>query len=268
MINYSTTRGEYILKATVPASTEHIDYEVYIWGTVGGVVTAEELVFVGQSRYFGGDYEIDCEDWVDTFLSDNLDVNSIVTGCYIKIILTYTSDLGVQSSQTLTRLFYPKQVDVDVPTFDACGGAELILYNSWFYNDSTDKLMKVKLLTKGFRLVGRVDNIMHKTTYMDKYGDVHNGSTSNKYELECYIDPEWLNMKDSGDTYGAVMAALQSSKKTIFRGVHTLFILGMGIYGVGDMEGRVKDVEKVEVYSTYSVRQKLPTLKITFEVYR
>lgn len=38
-------------------------------------------------------------------------------------------------------------------------------------------------------------------------------------------------------------------------------------YGYIEMEGRVKDVEKVEVSSSYSVEKKLPSLKITFEVY-
>lgn len=269
MINISTTRGKYIFKPTVPSSTATIDYQVTVGGVVGGSSVTPSVVFVGKTNYFGGTYEVDFSDWIDSFLSKYLDIYTQVSSVSVSIVFTYTSEGGTTSTQTMTYAWTPDDCGLPVPSWDACGGAALTLVNSGFVNSgTTSKLLTLKLYTWGYTLVGKTINNIEKTNYMDKYGDKHNGSCTNKFEFECYIDPDWLKVGEDGTVYNKVMTACQSSKRTLLRGVNFLTIKGFGSGGSIELEGRVKDVEKVDVYSTYNVNQKVPTLKITFEVYR
>lgn len=260
----------FVVKPTVPVNTELIEYTVSVRGKVGVTVTSYVTVFVGKTRYFGGVYEIDYSDWVDAFLSDHQDTASLVDYVEVKIDLTYTSDLGVTSTQSITKKWLPYELVLRIPTFENCGGAKLVLYNSGVCNrDAEENIFIIKLLCRKDVLVGKTNMIFNKTNYMDKYGDVHNGSMNNKYELECYIDPEWMKINEEVTEYNAVIAALMSAKRTFLRSENGLKIRGLNaISQTIELEGRVKDVERVEVYSTYNTNQKVPTLKITFEVYR
>lgn len=278
MINTTDDRGIYILTPTVPSSTETIDYTVSLSGQLNGSTSISSyVVFVGKTRYFGGTYEVDCSDWIDSFITKYNRYNgslTTVTKCVVSVVFTYTSDQNLTSTQNMSYTWTPETISLPQPTFGGvCGEGQIKLYNSGYvhYNQTSSPLT-IKLLTYGGQLIGQTDNIIDKTTYMDKYGDTHNASATNKFEIECYVDPDWFHIKgrNSGITYNKLMTAMQTAR-TSFIGSPSSGVInipGIQTSGGATFEGRVKDVEKVEMPSTYNVNRKVPTMKITFELYR
>ena len=124
----------------------------------------------------------------------------------------------------------------------------------------------VPLVVVNGKIKGKTTDNLNKITYMDRYGDTHNSVMTNNYEVECYIDPDWLSVKTGDDlVYEKVMIALQNAKKTYL--CSNAAISGIDCTSSFVLEGRVKDVEKVETYSSYNTSNRIPTYKITFEVY-
>ena len=83
------------------------------------------------------------------------------------------------------------------------------------------------------------------------------------------MDPCWFSVTTGDDLeYEKLFLALQNSKIT------TLDLVNVTISGIEfgsnieQLIGRVKDIEKIETYSSYSTDKKVPSYKITFEVYR
>lgn len=274
MINIHSTRGRYVLKATVPSDTEIIRYEVSVANTV---------VFVGQSRYFGGDYEVDCSDWIDSYLSK---ATVEVTSLKVSIDFTYILEDETTQTQTKTLYYYPDVLYLTAPsTTTSDTYCVLTLLNSGF-SFELGGAIKVPLMLRGKTLVGKTINNLEKVTWTDRYGDVHNGSLTNKYELECFIDPCWLSVKTNSDLeFEKVQLALQNSRKTMLiacgaGGYENILISGMDTSFTAvmpspvpdpakfEMECRVKDVKKVETYSAYSQNKKVPTYRITLEIYQ
>lgn len=278
MINLSKTRGLYIVKANVPSSTETVDYTVSVGGTYGSSTVSAAVVFVGKSRYFGGAYEVDCSDWIESFISKYGRYNRTdytVKTCTVTVVFTYTNDLNQTSTETKTVTWSPETITgLSRPTWDgACGGGRLVLWNSGFVHPSyPGDPLTVKLLTFGGQLVGQTVDKFVKTTYMDRYGDVHNASMTNKYEIECYVDPDWFHMqgRNSGWIYNRLVAAMQNARVSYLGSpsASVINIPGISASGQATLEGRVKDVEQVELPSTYNSERRVPTMKITFEVYR
>lgn len=166
-----------------------------------------------------------------------------------------------------------------------CPKANIVLFNSDFANTTNTTFMNnksfnteqqssdapvdiiVPLLIKSGKVVGKTVNNLDKTTYIDRYGDMHNSITTNKYEIECYVDPDWLSVTSGNDlNYEKLMLAIQNAKRSFF--CSTAPISGMDCTSEYVMEGRVKDIEKIETYSSYNTNKRVPTYKITFEVYR
>lgn len=249
MIDISTNRRKFILKPTVPVGTEVISYDV----SIGGV-----LIFSGQSRYFG-DYEVDCSDWIESYISNqSTNVSTVV------VTLEFTYDGS--TTQTMTCTYVPYLLTQNEPGTTAPYLNLTLLNCGFLYSGNTG--ISIPLMLSGTRLVGKTINKLEKTNYVDRYGDTHNGSMTNHYEIECFIDPCWLHTETGDDDdYERVMLALQGSKKTTMVG-SGVKISGMDVTSPISMEGRVKDIEKVETSSSYSVGNKIPTYKITFEVYR
>lgn len=286
MINIGVDRNKYILNIkTIPniqtllMDCESISYQVTVSGELDGVISIPAVVvYAGSSRYFGGDYEIDVSDWIDTFLTKYTyaDVNGggyydhCVTSCTVVIDLEFHKTSGASSSSSMTYVWEPDPFGIAYPVdTTTCGGAKLLLYNTgWAHYDEPDKELCIPLWVNGYILKGKTIDKFVKTNYMDKYGDYHNGSVENRFEIECYMDPDWLDVHKDVYDYGVVMAAMQASKRTYLKGVNFLTIKGMGSSGSVSLEGRVKDVESVEVYSSYNSDRRVPSLKITFEVYR
>ena len=278
MINISISRGIYILTPTVPSTTVQIDYTVSVSGQLNGSTNiSASTVFVGKSRYFGGDYEVDCSDWIDAFITKYNKYNgnyTTVTSVTVSIAFTYTNDDNTTSTQTKTCTWTPDTINLAAPTFDgACGSCQLVLYNSGFVNyGSSSQPLKIKILTFRGRVIGKVTNNLDKTDYMDRYGDKHNGSITNKMEVECYVDPDWYHINNNNMVfYNQLMTAMQCAKKSVLGppSGSVCSIQGFTFTGGGTtLDGRVKNVEKVDIYSSYNVNQKVPTMKITFEVYR
>ena len=287
MINIGVDRGKYILNVrtlpniqTVLDSTDSISYQVSVFGELDGAVNIPSVVvFAGACRYFGGDFEVDIEDWIDTFLTKYTyaSVNGggyydhCVTSCTVSVDFVFHNEsAGTDTSRSMTYTWQPESLGLAYPdTNSDCGGAELLLYNTgWAHYDEPDRELCIPLWTMGYTLKGKTTDKLIKTNYMDKYGDMHNGSVDNRYELECYVDPDWLDVHKDIYDYGVVMAALQASRRTYMQCVNFISIPGMGSSGNLNLEGRVKDVEQVEVYSDYSTGRRVPSLKITFEVYR
>lgn len=127
--------------------------------------------------------------------------------------------------------------------------------------------IKIPLKVENGVLKGKTINNFDKTTYINKYGDTYNSSVTNRWELECYIDEEFVKTMTGADfVYEDVMLACQSARNA--------YLTGMGkISGFAELDGsealecRVKDIERVETYSRYNGTNKVPSLKITLEIH-
>ena len=251
MINLSTVRGKYILKPSVPVGTEEITYEVIMNNT---------LIFVGKSRYFGGTYEVDCSDFIETYLRKGRQTASLN--------VRFIYDGG--TSQTLSLSWSPDYINLPAIDTTESSYAYIELSNSGFLigNSTTNYPVRIPLDVKNGVLSGKTINRLDKTTYMDRYADIHNGGMTNHYELECYIDPCWLEVTTGNDLeYEKLMLAMQNADSSTLN-AKGCKISGMDLFSTAQMPGRVKDVEKIETYSSYSTNKKVPSYKIVFEIYK
>lgn len=248
MINISSTRGRYILKPTVPVGTTEIQYTVSIGGN---------LIFLGKSKYFGGTYEVDCSDWLESYIANQ---TTTVTSVTITVVFSYSGG----TTQTMTLTWTPYVLSLDNTVFSGTYAyLELLNCGFVYYGGYA---VTVPLSIKNGSLEGKTINKVDKINFIDRYGDTHNGSMTNHYELECYIDPCWLQVETGEDIeYEKVMLALQGAKKTTFK-AHNISISGMGAASTIETECRVKDVEQIETYSAYSSDKKVPTFKIIIEI--
>lgn len=264
MINNTTNRTKYIVRpTTVPETTYEIQYTV----TIGG-----NTIFIGRSRYFydvndfRNVYEVDCSDFLDSYITKQ--INNI-TSVTLSVTFVFYDSSGTQlDSETKTVTWTPEATNLPRP--DMLSGQYAILYtqNSGFTN--SDGSIFIPLSIKNGVLEGKTINKLEKITFMDKYGDIHNGSVTNHYEVECFVDPCWLgSVKTKGDLdYERVMLMIQNSKRTI------LWCQDCNISGITpssvnnwNCDVHIKDVERIETYSSYSGNQKVPTYKITIEIY-
>ena len=254
MINLSVFRGKYILKPDIPVGTEEITYEVTINST---------LIFVGKSRYFGGTYEVDCSDFIETYLRKGRQT--------VSLNVRFIYDGG--TSQTLSLSWSPDYINlpaIDTTDTTESSYAYIELSNSGFLigDSTTNYPVRIPLDIKNGVLSGKTINRLDKTTYIDRYADIHNGGMTNHYELECYIDPCWLEVTTGNDLeYEKLMMAMQNADSSILN-VKGYKISGMNPFIATQMPGRVKDVEKIETYSSYSTNKKVPSYKITFAIYK
>ena len=251
MINLSTVRGKYILKPDIPVGTEEITYEVTINST---------LIFVGKSRYFGGTYEVDCSDFIETYLRKGRQTASLN--------VRFIYDGG--TSQTLSLSWSPDYINLPAIDTTESSYAYIELSNSGFLigDSTTNYPVRIPLDVRNGVLSGKTINRLDKVTYIDRYADVHNGGMTNHYELECYIDSCWLEVTTGNDLeYEKVMLAMQNADSSILK-VKGYKISGMDLFSTAQMPGKVKDVEKIETYSSYSTNKKVPSYKITFEIYK
>ena len=251
MINLSTVRGKYILKPDIPVGTEEITYEVIMNNT---------LIFVGKSRYFGGTYEVDCSDFIETYLRKGEQTASL------NVKFTYNGGI----TETLSLSWSPDYINLPAIDTTESSYAYIELSNSGFLigNSTTNYPVRIPLDVKNGVLSGKTINRLDKTTYIDRYADIHNGGMTNHYELECYIDPCWLEVTTGNDLeYEKVMLAMQNADSSTLK-LKGCKISGMKPLIVTQIPGRVKDVESIETYSSYSTNKKVPSYKITFEIYK
>ena len=251
MINLSVFRGKYILKPDIPVGTEEITYEVTINST---------LIFVGKSRYFGGTYEVDCSDFIETYLRKGKQTASLN--------VRFIYDGG--TSQTLSLSWSPDYINLPAIDTTESSYAYIELSNSGFLigDSTTNYPVRIPLDVKNGVLSGKTINRLDKTTYIDRYADIHNGGMTNHYELECYIDPCWLEVTTGNDLeYEKLMLAMQNADSSILN-AKGCKISGMDLFSTAQMPGRIKDVERVETYSSYSTNKKVPSYKIVFEIYK
>ena len=273
MINYTTNRSKYILKPTVPAGTTDISYTVSIGGN---------LVFLGKTKYFGGDYEVDCSDWIDAYIASKSQIGRPMTRL-MQIIVTVVFTYSGGTSQTMTLTWEPDLInleDIIIPPYvddSTPPYACLMLLNSGFYiNDPAYDYLIIPLSFHNKILDGKTINHLDKVTYTNKYGDVQNLSVSNYYEIECFIDPCWLHVETGlrnyqfqhvDIEYEKVMLALQSAPYSLLK-TYLVNISGIEWHiEPRTADVHIKDVEKIETYSSYSTDKKVPTLKITLEAF-
>ena len=266
MINIEKNREKFILRPTVPTGTYYIDYKVKVMN---------ETMFLGSTKYFGAfpgftsEYEVDCEDWIESYMRRS---SSTVLQVVVTVEFTF---LGYSKNeigqQTMTCSWSPNTLFINKPDISTAPCIYLQLINSGFVHQDVTGHLYIPLSVKNGILEGRTINNLEKVNYIDRYGDEHNGGMTNKYELECYVDPCWLYVKTGDDnSYEKVMLALQNAQST------TMYVVGADISGIYNqnhnstwsLSGKVKDIELVETYSSYSVERKIPTYKITFEVYK
>lgn len=251
MVNLSSVRGKYILKPSVPEGTEEITYEVTINNT---------LIFVGKSKYFGGTYEVDCSDFIETYFRKGEQTVSL------NVVFIYDGS----TSQTLSLTWYPDFINL--PVIDTTGNsyAYIELSNSGFLigDLTTNYPVRIPLDVKNGIISGKTINKLDKITYIDRYADMHNGGMTNHYELECYIDPCWLEVTTGNDLeYEKLVLAMQNAGSTTLN-AKGCKISGMKPFFLTQLPGRVKDVERIETYSSYSTNKKVPSYKIVFEIYK
>lgn len=265
MINISTNRKKYIVRPTQSQtleSTYEIQYVVSISGST---------IFTGRARYFGNQsdfnsvFEVDCSDFIDAYIAKQINNISSVT---VSVAFTFYNSSGSSiGSETLPVTWAPEATNLPRPDMTS---AYALLYtqNSGFTN--SDGSTYIPLSIKNGVLEGKTINKLEKNTFMDRYGDTHNGSMTNHYEVECFVDPCWLgSVKTKGDLdYERVMLMLQNSQRTI------LYCQYCNISGITpspinswNCDCHIKNVERIETYSSYSGNQKVPTYKITIEIY-
>ena len=264
MISVKKYRGEFIFYPTVPSGTETIEYQVKL---------NDNVVYVGKTRWFGGEYSVDLEDWIDSYVADEEASGRQVYNMTATVTFIYTDGGGSTSRQVMLYYWVPSPLGVDLPRpvqSQSCPFMYIELSNCGFVHyDSPESKVRIPLLCRSGKLICGSSNRLIKTTYIDKFGDVHNGSIHNKYELDCYVDAEWLGMS-SGNSfrYECVMAALQSALSASMKCEYPMYVPGFYGESATDLPGRVKDVEKVDVRTYYDADHKVPTLKITFEIYK
>jgi len=264
MINISTNRNKYILRPTVPSGTEDIQYTVYIGATT---------IFVGKTKYFGGTYEVDLSDFIESYLASRSYDIYIIS---LRVLFSY--DNG-SSTQQMTYTWnadvinlpwdYPAQAMLQARL---CGFKMLEEWEEGSEIEYSNAPVNIPLVITNELLAGKTINKLDKVTYMDRYGYTYNGSMTNSYEVECFIDPCWLKMSTGNDMeYEKVILALQNAKKTVLflnmTAESNNRISGMELYDTGlGLEVRVKDIEKIETYSSYSTSKKIPSYKLTLEI--
>lgn len=262
MINITTNRHKFLISpSAIPADTDTIQYTVTIAG---------DVVYVGKSKYFGGTYEVDCSSFIESYIDKS---STDVMGVSVSVTFSFND-----GSTTTTSVLYWYADLIDLPS-DYPAEAYLVLTKCGFKMqqlappapDPTDVSVTIPLSVDNGLLVGKTSNLLDKVTYMDKYNNTHNGSLTNGYEVECYIDPCWLKVTTGNDLeYEKVILALQNAKTTNLYLEDDIKISGMDFtsYTGTAIEVRVKDVEKVDTYSSYSTSKRIPTYKITLEIYK
>lgn len=261
MINCSNKQGKYILNQEVPEGTYSIKYNVYESNGEGGLIQ----IYSGQCRYFGDDFEIEYGDFIENYWKrkgESQPAGNFLIRCF------FYDEFDVEISSYTNYCPFDKDEikGYTVPSTGDCPYLSLHCINSDFKTaDSYDVVLPLKV--KNSILVGRTKNNIIKTTYMNKYNDIYNGKAENKIELECYVDDEWLRTFTGKDElYMKLMGATQSARRTILEG--TARISGLEMIGDTNLRCRVADVEEIETYSSYSGTHRVPSLKITIEIYK
>lgn len=184
---------------------------------------------------------------------------------FIYRIETSTASVG-NSKNSIKTTFYLIGND------DSCPNMDLVFCNSDFKGKDENGRdvydIRVPLQVHNGVLRGKTTNNISKTTWMNKYNDIHNSTATNTIELECYVDDEYLHTFTGNDKqYTQLMMVAQTARTTYLTG--TAKISGLDMEDeLTCLKCRVKDVEKVETYSKYNQSHPVPSLKITIEIYR
>ena len=266
MINITSNRTKYIVRPTDSQLVEAA-YEIQYTVSIAG-----STVFVGKSRNFYDPndfrsvYEVDCSDFIDAYIASQTGPVSSVT---VTVVFTFYNNSGSSlGTETKTVTWEPEVLSLSNPTLS--GQYAIIQPINCGVTAANSNTLYIPLSIKNGVLEGKTINRLEKTDWMDRYGDKHNGSNTNHYELECYIDSCWLgSIKTKGDLdYEKIMIALQNATRTIF------WCSQCEVSGIitpstryWNSEAHVKDIEKIETYSSYSGNQKVPTYKLTIEIY-
>lgn len=253
MITLTFNPFKYEIEVIPPDGTDYISYTVSIGGN---------QVFSGGGKYFGERYLLDCMNWIEDYINDHLD--SEITSVTVTVVFTFNDGTSQTKTLTWTAYTFPS---LSMP----CSNVYLTLSNCGFvaYNSNNSVIpVVVPLATVNGYLDGKTINNLDKINSIDKWGNIIPGSTTNHYELECYVDPDCLNIETGKDlVYENVMLALQNAK-SIYLSLNGNNISGMvNTSGISGFNVHVKDVEKIETYSSYSTNKKVPSLKITLEVF-
>lgn len=251
MIICDSNQRKYKLTVTPPDETEIIDYDIYLPNMT---VSA----YHGKTRYFGGNFELDLSDWVEACWNDP----NFPSSGTIQIDFVYDESTTV----VVKTMSYDKElISMTQPS---TGNAYIDLYNSDFKltNVSNDHI-RIPLLYENDILKGKVNNNIDKTVFMDKYGNVHNSTSDNWYEIECYFEiPPVITKSDV--VYQQIMGAFQSARESTLYLTNSVKISGMKCGSSTTLPCHIKDIEKVTTYSRYNTTNNVPVYKITLEIYR
>lgn len=264
MIYTTRTRGINILTFNVTNPNG------YRYGTY--TVSVSDLsnpVFEGRISHVMATHEIDVSDWIDQYITRAAQNSYTTFDCTVSVVLRlYTAVSENPNITTKTVRFTPEVISLD--TYTPTGLDTYAFLNCYYtgFKTSTGSayILKVPLQTRNGMLVGKTTNKITKVGYKDRYDDEHNSIATNKIELECYVDPDWIGVKTTADhKYEQVMLALQVGRSFTFEG--NVGISGLTGLPLGTIPGHVKTVEEVITYSQYSTEKRL-TYKIIFEIAR
>lgn len=232
----------------------------YMWDMEDYQVGEGHLSYRLKQPYTIRYKEEDMVKWYETNVSEDVRSDYNLTGYGYSVIYIYPQYLSpVGSDNNPMRIDYHL---VGSEKMDGCPYFNLLLMNSDIEGD-----VNVPLQVQNGILKGKSTNRLDKVEYMDIYGDTHNSSVTNSYELECFVDSEWLKTMTGEDLgYEELMMAMQSSRKSLLIGNGK--ISGMRTDGDTILDCRVKDIEKVDTHSRYNGNNRVPSLRITLEIYK
>ena len=272
MINISTDQRKWIVKLTdIPSNAVQVKYIV----SYEDDADEYNCAFVGKGFIIGDTYEFDLQDFVDYRLS-----HPEVADTDYPVISYKAWWVDADGNESFAQghdnwVIQKKSINlpiVDDPSNDQapCPAAVIRLNNSDLRPVLGSDPIIVPLVVEAGILKGEVRHKLDKITHIDRYGDTYTDSVRNKIEIDCFVDPDWLNVKTGNDeSYANAIAALQTARSTqmvVACGVSGLYkAMYWSDYKI--LEGRVADVEEIKTYSKYNSNHYTRGLKVTFEVY-
>lgn len=258
MIDISNQQRKNIWKPTIPDTWDGIVYKVYS--------NSQSIAPLFQGKAINNDdFEIDVTDWIEQEWNRTGDATFVLPSPLYVVV-----ENSADSSENIGEVFSMDKNASTIPPYTATDETYMTLTfkNSDFKDNNGGYDISIPLQVCNGILRGKTINNITKTTYMDRYNDIHNSTATNKIELECYVDSDWLHTLTGSDRkYTEIMMVAQTARGTHLNGNAQISGFNM-VTDISNLNCRVKDIQKIETYSRYNQSHPIPSLKITIEIYK